>query len=259
MRLGISYNVFDGEELLMESIKSVRNCADHISIVYQEISNHGNECSEELVPLIKSLREEGLVDEIHKYKPDLKKSPHHNEVNKRNIGLFLSEGAECTHHMSMDSDEFYLESELEYVKDEIEKNDYDATACQMVTYYKKPYLRLEPKEEYYVSLIYKLKGLQFELGTPFPVQVDPTRRIKTNNFKSFTRDEIEMHHMSYVRKDITRKFRDSSAKVNFKENKLKRVVNHFNDQEEPEKALMIGADIAEYDLVRTNNLFNIEI
>lgn len=259
MKLGISYNIFDGEELLRDSILSIRNCADYVSIVYQETSNHGNECSEELIPLIESLQEEGLVDEVQKYKPNLNASPHFNEVNKRNIGVFISEGAGCTHHMSMDSDEFYVESELEYVKNEIEKNDYDATACQMVTYYKKPYLRLEPKEEYYVSLIYKLRNLQFEMGAPFPVQVDPTRRMHTDNFKSFTRHEIEMHHMSYVRKDISAKLRDSSAKMNFNDENIQKVINHYNRYEEPNKALMIGAGLMEYDLVETNNIFDINI
>ena len=35
MKLGVAYNVFDGEELLETSIQSVRPCADYICIVYQ--------------------------------------------------------------------------------------------------------------------------------------------------------------------------------------------------------------------------------
>ena len=41
MKVGISYNLFDGEELLEASIKSVRDNVDYISIVYQTESNFG--------------------------------------------------------------------------------------------------------------------------------------------------------------------------------------------------------------------------
>jgi hypothetical protein len=58
MRLGISYNVFDGEELLESSIKLIRDNVDFISVVYQTTSNFGNQCSEELVPLLHRLKNE---------------------------------------------------------------------------------------------------------------------------------------------------------------------------------------------------------
>ena len=83
-----------------------------------------------------------------------------NEITKRNIGLFLSEGAGCTHHMAMDSDEFYTESQFEYLKQKMTEEDLDSSACQMITYYKEPIYRLEPKEDYYVSLIFKIKKRQ---------------------------------------------------------------------------------------------------
>ena len=44
MKLGISYNVFDGEELLEKSILCIRDQVDFISVVYQEKSNFGNQC-----------------------------------------------------------------------------------------------------------------------------------------------------------------------------------------------------------------------
>ena len=36
MKLGIAYNLFDGEELLEASVKSVRGCADYICVIYQK-------------------------------------------------------------------------------------------------------------------------------------------------------------------------------------------------------------------------------
>ena len=59
MKIGISYNLFDGEELLESSIKSIRNNVEYVSVVYQTISNFGNPCNEGLVPLLESLKEKG--------------------------------------------------------------------------------------------------------------------------------------------------------------------------------------------------------
>ena len=174
MKLGVSYNIFDGEELLENSIRSIRDNVDYISVVYQEISNFGNPCNENLVSLINKLKTEGLVDEIFKYKPQPQRGGHFNEINKRNIGLLLSEGAKCTHHMAMDSDEFYTDEQFKFLKKEMIEGDYDSSCCQMVTYYKEPNYRLDPKEDYYVSLIYKIQnGKQYVMGLPFPTLSRP--------------------------------------------------------------------------------------
>ena len=98
MKIGVSYNLFDGEELLESSIKSIRNNVEYISVVYQTISNFGNECNEGLVPLLEELKSKGLIDELFEYNPKVNKGGHYNEIKKRNLGLYLSEGAECTHH-----------------------------------------------------------------------------------------------------------------------------------------------------------------
>ena len=72
MKLGISYNIFDGEELLEDSIKSIKNKVDYISVVYQEISNFGNPCNEGFsTTLLEKLKSEGLIDELYKYRPQL--------------------------------------------------------------------------------------------------------------------------------------------------------------------------------------------
>ena len=71
MKLGISYNVFDGEELLEKSILCIRDQVDFISVVYQEKSNFGNQCDPNLLPLLTSLKEKGLVDELFEYKPKI--------------------------------------------------------------------------------------------------------------------------------------------------------------------------------------------
>ena len=133
MKLGVSYNVFDCEELLEGSIKQIRQQVDYISVVYQTVSNFGNPCNPELVILLERLKSEGLVDELFEYSPKINKGGHSNEIQNRNIGLALSQGAGCTHHMSMDSDEYYLSSEFEGLKKIVIEGDYDSSYCQMQT------------------------------------------------------------------------------------------------------------------------------
>lgn len=69
MILGAAYNVFDGEELLEASIRSIRTSVDYIVIVYQTTSNFGEKCSHNLVQILESLKEKGLVDDIVHYEP----------------------------------------------------------------------------------------------------------------------------------------------------------------------------------------------
>ncbi len=45
MKLGVSYNLFDGEELLEKSILSIRENVDYISVVFQMVSNLGDICN----------------------------------------------------------------------------------------------------------------------------------------------------------------------------------------------------------------------
>jgi hypothetical protein len=257
MKIGVSYNLFDGEELIENSIKSIRNNVDYISVVYQTISNFGQECDKGLVSLLERLKSEGLVDELFEYHPRINKGGHFNEITKRNIGLSLSEGANCTHHMAMDSDEFYTDTQFKYIKKTMEEGDYDSSACQMVTYYKEPIYRLDPKEEYYVSLLFKIKqNREYVIGCPFPVLVDPTRRMEPGKCKIFTREEIEMHHMSYVRNNIEKKVKNSSAKVNF-ESWIPEFLEYFNNWSEGDDALMPGRPPGRYKIIKVENIFNI--
>lgn len=46
MKLGISINLFDGEELLKPLLVNIRPHVDYINIVYQEVSYWGESCSE---------------------------------------------------------------------------------------------------------------------------------------------------------------------------------------------------------------------
>ena len=230
MKLGVSYNVFDGEELLEGSIKSIRDCVDYISVVYQTESNFGNPCSEGLESLLENLVNIGLVDKVFKFKPNITLGGHRNEITKRNIGLFLSNQAGCTHHMSMDSDEYYIKEQLDNLKLKMEEGNYDSSFCKMRTYFKDPRFEVRPMNEYYVSVIYKISpNNEFVLGKKTPVLVDPTRLMDSITPLVMKRDDLEMYHMSYVRKNIKSKLENSSSKSAFKDvNGFLTMFNNYN-------------------------------
>lgn len=255
MKLGVSYNIFDGEELLEGSIKQIRDQVDYISVVYQTTSNFGNPCNDELIPLLERLKNEGLVDELFKYSPKVNNGGHFNEITKRNIGLSLSVGEGCTHHMSMDSDEYYLPEQFKFLKEEMVNGNYDSSFCQMRTYYKSWEYQLDPPEDYYVSLLYKINQYSlFEMGKQSPVLIDPTRRMDSGKYKIFSRNEIEMHHGSYIRDDIRTKLENSSASINFK-NDIERITDHYNNWVYPNKVLWGGLPCTLHNVKKIKNLF----
>jgi hypothetical protein len=122
----------------------------------------------------------------------------------------MCQDAGCTHFMSMDCDEYYDRLEFALAMETAEQ--YDGTACELYTYFKSPTLRLEKIEDYSVPLIHKIDNQTH--GSRYPVYCDPTRGLKTSNFYMFKREEIMMHHFSWVRTDIHQKVRNSSAKKN---------------------------------------------
>ncbi len=256
MILGVSFNVFDGIELLQFSLKNIRPCAQHVSVVYQDTSNLGNASSLNASHVMSKLKGQGLIDEIHLYEPNLAFGGHFNEVNKRNIGLDIARNNGCTHFMSMDCDEFYKHDELNYVKRVIEENGYDSSACQMQTFYKTPNHAITPPEEYYVPLIYKIDERRFNMNVRWPMSADPTRRLESKNLIAFKRDEIEMYHYSYVRNDIRTKLNNSSANTNWK-NKIEYLANYYDNWKFPDKALLAGTEDRFYDVIECENIFDI--
>ena len=71
----------------------------------------------------------------------------------------------------------------------------------------------------------------------YPVLLDPTRRLEnTKKFHLFDRKDVEMHHMTFVRKDIRMKMMNVSNRANYNSN-----VDNFIEQFEkwtPEKGIL---------------------
>jgi hypothetical protein len=259
MKLGIAYNVFDDSiELLKQSILTVRDTADYIVAVYQTVSNDGYEAIEPIEEILVDLKKKNLIDRIILFNPATGVHPHYNEVNKRNIGLVNCRLHGCTHHMSMDCDEFYISDELKYVKHFIANSKFDASVCQLQTYWKTSEYVLVPPEDYYVPLIYRITDHLFALGNSFPVLVDPTRRIIAEQLKVFSRNLIEMHHMTAVRRNYERKLRCSSAVGNFR-NRIAELLENWQNWQYPQPALMPGKEQRYFNISKVNDVFKVRI
>lgn len=255
-KLGISYSVWDGEELLEQSIQQIRPVADYINVVWQRLSWHGQECSPDLESVLLHLKAKGLIDEIIYFEPDLSIIPAYNEVAKRNVGLTAAYKAGCTHFMTMDTDEFYDTKQFSDAWHDIIERNLSHTAVNIVAYIT-PTLRNSEYEDFFVPFIYKIKKHQklrlacFKYHTP--CLVDPTRQMPLRFFHRFCMlGGIVMHHMTCVRKDIYKKVCNSSYSVS--ERDKQELQNRCQISQSQKTA---GIDAGKYIVVK--NKFNIHI
>lgn len=258
--VGASFNVYDGEELLPYSVKSIREQVDYINVVFQDVSNHGNSASSEAKEIIFDLYKNKYIDNLLLFQPDLKLPlASMNEINKRNLGLEDVRKKGLSHFMSLDCDEFYDTVQFNYAKNEIEKNDYDATTTKMYIYFKKSIYRFNTIETHSCPFIYKIEdNKKFILAHNFPVLLDPTRRMPTKNFYEFKEDEIMMHHFSFVRKNIRVKLLNSSSRVNFNHS-IDDFVNYFENWKLGNKILDYDMSEKPFEIIEVENKFNISI
>lgn len=212
MILSVSYNFFNGEEHIIQSIKSIRESVDYINIVFQETSNRGNECSKQAKEIIEHIIEEKLVEKVIDYKPTFQVSAQQNELLKRKIGLQDCRKAGASHFFTMDADEFYRYNEIQYAKYKIQKNNYNSTSAGSYMHVKKPFYRM--KDSTNVCFITRIDKQADMVNHNYPINfVDPTRKIflhKRNHYH-FRDDELNMYHMNLVRKSIKNKLDNSST------------------------------------------------
>lgn len=213
MKLAAIYNVFDSEELLQRSINSIRKNVDRIIIVFQIVSNFGLKHEIDIESFVKSL--DG-VDDVVLFEPRLNSPPWINELNKRSVGCKLALGLGLSHFIHMDCDEFYDHRKFESAKKEIEKFDFDSSACSTVDFYKFENLQVEGGASF-VPFIHKLQKNKTKLGNvPYPVVVDSTRKAgPSDNFRLFTKDELVMEHFSWIRKSVKQKLLNSTARHSY--------------------------------------------
>ncbi len=218
MKLSVSINFFNGEELLINTILNIRPLVDHLSLVYQTKSNLNNPISASALCLIDDLKYRKLVDDFFCYIPDFNIAPAQNEFLKRKIGLELAVKYGATHFLIMDTDEFYDQGQFVNAKKIIEQENITYSCVHSYFYLRKPVYRSEQPDTTNICFISKITPeLAFEYNQEFPIEnVDPTRRIvnTSGQFRLFNADEIVMHHMNFVRQNFGSKLANTSSAIN---------------------------------------------
>ena len=260
-KLGVAYNVWDAEELLKGSIKAIRNCVDFIVVVYQEVSNFG-EMNPDLAPVLFDLVADGLIDRLIKYEPRPGQKPQDIETMKHQVGLDICKLMECDYFLQLDSDEYYDEKQFRKAFDFIVKHEIDHTAVCINDYYKYPNVRLRQENNYYAPFISKIyPHTQYVLqGNTFCL-MDPTRRLEIDikdKKEIFPPDMITMEHYTYVRKDIRRKLRNSTAYDNYFD-QLEKIALYHDEYLPVRDALLAGVELQYIPIEYAANKFNIKI
>ena len=226
-RLGVAYNLFDGEELLEASILSIRSVASYIAVVWQKVSNFGEQANPKLEELLTRLKNQGLIDELYLYQPKFnQKQKTYNERCKRDIGLQLVRKAGCNYFLSMDTDEFYHAHQIEDALCYIHKHKINTSAVSIIEYLKKPTYQIvngytfSPTEfgkdfVFYCPFIMKVYHFKKQLHglSNFPCLTDPIRTLNNRGkFYLFSKHLVVMHHMSTIRTDLTKKYKNSNLR-----------------------------------------------
>ena len=260
MKIGAVYNFWDCEELLEQSIISIRKNVDYIAVVYSTISNYGIKRDFDYNKFLIGLQNKGLINSYFCYKSELSLFPAQNEMNKRQIGYDLCRVNGLEYFLSMDCDEFYDEEQFEDAKEWIGRYNISSSACGLYTYYKEPIYRINPPEKYYVPFLEKISYKRsYILDGDYYCHVDPTRRLKLlPPLKEyiFKPEQLIMHHYSFVRKDIRMKFENSSARDNFYP-KIDRYVRYFERWQFGDVAIMPGIEDYYSNVIKVENKFKI--
>jgi hypothetical protein len=243
MKLAAIYNVWDGVELLHGSMLSVARGVDLFIIVYQDVSNFG----EKYDPM-PDMDLSGFNVKLVKYTPRTQ-GGHTNEIKKRNLGIQIAKQEGCTHFLHMDVDEYYqdfVDAKLTFID-----RGASGSVCGIRSYFKSPELMFNTYESYYVPFIHNLSPGVQSGARKYPFRVDPTRKVTKQ--KRVVELPHVMHHFSWVRKDIQRKIRNSSARNNMR---MQAIMNAYNS---PEVGDRYYVEPFERFLVKTDNHFNIHI
>jgi hypothetical protein len=243
MKLCAIYNCWDGVELLRGSMMCLKDHVDMFVIVYQKLSNFG----EHYNPL-NDIQLHGFTNVVlHQYEPDVTKGGAFNERIKRNVGVEIARRQRCTHFLHVDCDEYY--EDFGAAKQAFIDTGKQGSVVGLYSYFKSPQFRFLTPDDYYVPFIHELREdtLCGQKRFKYPFYVDPTRTVNTADV--ILLPGIYMDHFSWVRKDINRKARNSSAKANIERSTL------LEDYLNCDAPKVIGGK----ELILVDNQYNISI
>jgi len=214
MRLGIAYHAFNACELLPLSVEWMRPLVDYIAVIWHSRSYNGAEIS---VEDHASIVEAGKVGaELYQFDNSENKHPAtQSQMVSRNIGLSLCKMNYCTHFLAMDCDEFYDHHEFKLAQSIAQH--VDASACQMVTYYHDDEHKFISEDEgAYVPFICRADSRWILFNESWPISCDPTRKVHCDSLLLLSRQILQMHHLSHVRRNYRSKLENAACRPAYK-------------------------------------------
>jgi hypothetical protein len=271
MKLGVSYIVFDGVELLEHSIKQIRKHVDFIQVIYQDVSWFGKKMPKSDIAELKRLSESSLIDNLTlftMFTPVTNTSQNSimqaksYERSKRQIGLSTCLREKCTHFLCMDVDEFYIDDEFKAAKDRIESENLTATSVRFINYVNIPILH-RGSDRNTVPFICRINPT-CRMDKMFFTKCDPTRGISNTgpkkSFLEFSPSDIKMHHMETVRRDLLLKYESTTRSI-FNRGMTSNLVNNIKSVNESTENFSFNRVIfpgtPPVKLTRVDNIFNI--
>jgi len=228
----VGFNLFDGEELLIDALLSYRPYVHKLYVAYQCIGHYGNNHNNpNLEKTLYYLRDIGLIDELIKFEnfniAESQLQFHQLLTNKMNMVVSKAREQSCSHFMWVDNDEFFTPKQLKYVIAQTykvwepegtstnEKRLYFAGACQHLQYYKSPRFRKKVKEGEFIATFFPIDNpsIWFEYGFPSQISISPERKPNIYHYVTFMRFEVEMHHLSFVRHSLQEKAKSQQLSI----------------------------------------------
>lgn len=242
MKLGVSYIVFDGVELLEHSIRQIRKHVDFIHVIYQEKSWFGKNMPVEDLAELKRLERTNLIDRLDMFvgfaplrdtSPNSIMTAKGYERSKRQFGLTRCLAEKCSHFLCMDVDEFYVTEEFAAAKERIRTENITASSVRFWNYVNIP-TRHRGSDGNTVPFICRVNPT-CRMDKRFFSRCDPTRGISNTgpktSFLEFSPSDIKMHHMETVRKNLLLKYESTTRSI-FNRIKTKDLISNIESVDE---------------------------
>jgi hypothetical protein len=201
MKLGITFSVFSGLELLKPSLINVRPFAHYITVVWSKTSTTGDPAPAYLIPLLNSLVEEDLIDELVCENPKVSNNPCEMQMaclTKREIGRRACQRAGCTHHLIKDCDEFHDPVQFKAAMEKAK--GFDCTLSMIREFVGNPTTQLKAISGLYVPFIHPIDKPLKARERPFRVICDGGRTMGgVSNWYIFKPEELLLDHYTFVR------------------------------------------------------------
>ncbi len=167
------------------------------------------------IKILKQYQHMGLIDEIQEYQNVPNKTRQQQEILKRTVGLNMAKKAKVNYFMFLDSDEFYDGFAIESAKKQILQNKITHSYVHILNYGTSPTMRYDRRKwEYYVPFFRKInKWTKCGNNKKAPCLCDPTRQMIHSFIKQkhYVLENIFMHHMTRVRKNIDAKYKSRNV------------------------------------------------